>query len=94
MIRVIIERKVADGLFREFEDGLRKTRQLAVTFPGYISGESLVDVSDGNHRVVISTWGSVNEWQMWLNSDERQQSLVYIAPCLVEPETYTVLEPQ
>jgi heme-degrading monooxygenase HmoA len=93
MIRVLIERKVAESMESAFHKGLREARQSAVGFPGYISGETLRDVDNSSHHVIISTWRSVNDWNRWLASDERMQVEAAIGPCLDEPETHLVMEP-
>ena len=93
MIRVLIERKVVESMEPAFHQGLRETRQSAVGFPGYISGETLRDVENPHHHVIISTWRSVNDWSNWLHSEQRQRVLTAVAPCLEEPETFLVMEP-
>ncbi|MCG8612275.1 MAG: antibiotic biosynthesis monooxygenase, partial [Pseudomonadales bacterium] len=75
MIRVIIERHIADTLEIPYEETARKTIQLAVQASGFVSGESLKNAFDPNHRVILSTWRSVQDWQRWSQSDERKAML-------------------
>lgn len=93
MVRVLIERTLSEAMEREFHEALRTARQSAMTFPGYISGETLRDVANPCHHVVISTWRSAQDWENWVHSEERQRLLAAITPCLDEPEVYKVLEP-
>ncbi len=46
MIRVLIERQIAETLESAYEDRARKVLQQAVSAPGFISGETLVDCRD------------------------------------------------
>ena len=93
MIRVLIERTISESMEREFHEAQRSARQSAMTFPGYISGETLRDVANPCHHVVISTWRSAQDWEKWAHSEERQHLLAAISPCLDEPESDKVLEP-
>ncbi len=93
MIRVLLERRVAEGLEAAFDQVLRDVRQGAVHFPGYISGESLRDPANPHHFFVISTWRSKRDWDAWEHSEERERFQVRMTPLLEERERVTVLEP-
>ena len=45
MIRVLIERHIAETLESAYEDRSRKVLQNAVSAPGFVSGETLVDTT-------------------------------------------------
>ena len=53
MIRVLIERHIAETLESAYEDRSRKVLQNAVSAPGFVSGETLVDTHDSNHRLTL-----------------------------------------
>ena len=93
MIRVLIERTFAPGM----EEDLRKLelelRQVAVSTPGYISGESLRDSENPQHNVVISTWRSRGEWERWMQCEARASIANRLADMLTEPESIKILEP-
>ena len=59
MIRVLIERRIAEGMVEGFRLALRNMRVQATPQEGYISGESLHDRADPHVYYVISTWNSV-----------------------------------
>jgi heme-degrading monooxygenase HmoA len=40
--------------------------------PGYISGETLKCIDRPGEYLVISTWDSLDDWQKWLNSQDRK----------------------
>ena len=92
MIKVIIERKVALGMEPNYLEAIRHTLKAVLEAPGYISSESLTDVHQAKHRVIITNWTSISAWEKWKSSEERQRVLGEITPVLEEPEKITVLE--
>lgn len=93
MVRVLIERHIAEGMVEEFQLALRNMRLHAAPREGYISGESLHAAADPHHFYVISTWNSAAAWGTWQNSDARLKVMAVIGPMLEEPEKITVLKP-
>lgn len=93
MVRVLIERRIAEGMTGDFHQALRRMRLEAVQKPGYLSGESWRDARNPNHYVVISTWTSRDDWEAWAVSEARRKTMAVIGPMLDEPEKVTVLEP-
>lgn len=94
MIRVFIERVIAEGLDKNYEEAIRHTLKTVLEAPGYISGESLTDVHQPNHRIIITNWTSVQAWEQWYKSSERREALNAITPILQTEEKITVLEPR
>lgn len=92
MIRVLIERHIADDLAEHYEKAARNTLQLAMQAHGFISGESLKDCNNHNHRVVMATFRTIQDWQRWHLSEERKQIMEAIMPMLQSDEKITVLE--
>jgi quinol monooxygenase YgiN len=93
MVRVLIERRLRPGSEAAFLAAMRDMRRDAVHAAGYVSGETLVDVDDPGHSVVVSTWTSPAGWDAWAVSDARSRARARIAPLLVEAERVTVLAP-
>ena len=73
MVKVLLERSIKGKHVKEITRLLRMMRVLAMQQPGYISGETLHAVDDPNHYLVISSWDSVEHWQDWVESPERQK---------------------
>ena len=92
MVRVLIERRISEGMVETFHQTLREMRREAIHTPGNVSGESLRDTHDHHHYFVISTWNSPQAWQAWNASEGRQRVMARIGPMLEEPEKITVLE--
>ncbi|RMG84373.1 MAG: antibiotic biosynthesis monooxygenase [Candidatus Dadabacteria bacterium] len=93
MVRVLIERKVNPSMLEAYQLAIRNMRAHAVHHEGYISGETLRDVTDPDHFVVVSTWADRGAWERWAASEARHRVMANIAPMLEEPERITVCEP-
>lgn len=92
MIRVLIERHIADDLGAHYEKAARETLQLAMQAHGFISGEALKNASDPNHRMVIATYRTLQDWQRWAQSSERQDMMATLNPMLETEEKVTIFE--
>lgn len=92
MIRVLIERHIAADLEEHYEKAARNTLQVAMQAHGFISGESLKNSANPNHRVVMASFRTVLDWQHWYASDARKQMMEAIMPMLETDEKITVLE--
>lgn len=92
MIRVIIERQIAESLEDAYEQRARSVLQQAVEVPGFISGESLKGANNPNHRVILSTWNSAADWYRWYQSAHRRAMMADLSPMLDGDERILVLE--
>ncbi len=86
-VKIIIERRFK-GL-PDVEDirTINEIRINAMRQKGYITGETLVDTVDNLRVVVLSSWSSLEGWEAWLNSPERQQLEATLASHLEESAT-------
>lgn len=75
-----------------YYEATKKARKAAADLPGYIGGETLRDVKDPHHHFILSTWESEEDWDRWRASDARYELEGALAPCLDEPENYTLME--
>jgi heme-degrading monooxygenase HmoA len=92
MIKVIIERHIAEDLTDLYEKAAKATLQKAMQAHGFISGEALKNAYDPNHRIVIATYRTLQDWHHWLSSEERKEVMEQIIPMLDRDEKFTVLE--
>lgn len=92
MIRVLIERHIADGLIDHYEKAARDTLVRAMQAHGFISGEALHDIDDPEHRVILATYRTLADWQRWARSPDRQEMMAAIGPMLKTEEKITILE--
>ena len=83
-VKIMIERKFKEapvpGDFRV----INKLRRDAMRQKGYVSGETLVNFENYN-VVVLSVWSSLDDWNAWLNSQERDRLESELTPHLEEP---------
>ena len=92
MLRVIIKRRVMKG--ENIAQLLRKLRVAAMPQRGYITGETLISTKDRHLIVVLSTWRSLEDGELWAASDQRAGLDRQIEPLLVESptiETYEIM---
>ena len=92
MIRVVIQREIAEGLEGAYEIAARDTLQKAVSAPGYIAGESLQDMNTPNNRFIFTKWNNLHDWYSWAQSDSRKDMMTKIRPMLNSDEKIILLE--
>lgn len=85
MVKVLLEREIKGKNVKEIVRLLRQMRVLAMQQPGYISGETLHAVDDPNYYLVISSWESLEDWEKWLKSPERQKLQAELDTYLTSP---------
>ncbi len=92
MIRVIIERVIAESLEANYEDLAMEILQRAVRAPGFISGEAMQELSHPRHRFVLCKWRSAADWSVWYASTERRELMDKLNLMLEHEEKVTLLE--
>jgi heme oxygenase (mycobilin-producing) len=91
-IKIIIKRTISEDKVKYLTPLLKQLRTLANNQPGYISGETMKRMDRPGEYLVISTWKSLEEWEKWLSSDERnavQNKIDIILGKKTEYEVYT-----
>ncbi|MCY0964526.1 antibiotic biosynthesis monooxygenase family protein [Parathalassolituus penaei] len=91
MIKVLIDRQIADGMETTYEAAIKETLRAILEAPGYISGASYKDEKDPNHRIIMTNWASVEAWNHWSTSDSRRSVTASIQPILMREERITIL---
>ncbi len=86
-IRVLMKRVPKSGVWRDLNTVLRDLRILALSQPGYISGETLLSASEQSTTLVISTWASVKDWKDYEDLPQRRALLARLEPLLAQPVT-------
>ncbi|MBI4335017.1 MAG: antibiotic biosynthesis monooxygenase [Chloroflexi bacterium] len=90
MVTIIQERHIKPGKQEELKVLLRQLRLAAMNHPGYVTGETLVNVADPNHEIVIGTWRSQEDWKAWEGDKERQDIAAKMRTLLTKPPKVTV----
>lgn len=70
-VKIFIKRQVSSENILALTVLLKKLRSLTLNQSGYIYGETLKRVDREDECMVISTWRSLEDWNAWLNNDER-----------------------
>jgi heme-degrading monooxygenase HmoA len=92
MIHVLIERHIAEGLLSTYKELSRQAMHRTYMAPGFIAGESFDNTADGHHRFVLCKWRSLKDWDLWVQSAERQELMNRIGPTLSGPEKVLILK--
>mgnify|MGYP003642206633 CR=1 FL=1 len=93
MIKVIIDRRIADDMESTYEDAIKHTLRAILEAPGYVSGASYKDARDHHHRIIITNWQSLQDWERWAVSSERREVIAAIQPILMREERISILTP-
>ncbi len=70
-----------------------KLRSLAAIQPGYLTGRTFRCLDCAGEYLVISTWNTMEDWNRWLNSQERQELQNRVDELLGEKTEYRIYEP-
>ena len=71
-VKILIKRSIGQEVAPVVRPLIVELRTHAKRQPGYISGETLKCIDRPGEYLVISTWKSLDEWNKWLNSEERR----------------------
>lgn len=91
-VKIFIKRKVSPANVLDLTVLLKKLRSLTLNQSGYIYGETLKRVDKNDECMVISTWRSIEDWNAWLNNEERITIQREIDRLLGEKTEYAVYE--
>ncbi|OQX62610.1 MAG: hypothetical protein B5M56_05935 [Desulfococcus sp. 4484_241] len=73
LAKIIIKRRFREGTTREVLALLHDLRFAAMSQPGYISGETLMQYDDPQKLVVIGTWQNIESWHSWKANPKRNE---------------------
>ena len=71
-VKILIKRSIRQEIAPVLRPLIVELRAHAMRQPGYISGETLKCIDRPGEYLVISTWQSLDEWNNWLNCQERK----------------------
>ena len=84
-VKILIQRKIKPGKENELAEAIREIRSEAMHARGFVSGETLRSAENSAIHLVISTWKSIEDWNNWVNTPERQAFQKRIDGILAEP---------
>jgi heme-degrading monooxygenase HmoA len=91
-VKIFIKRSVSSDNILDLTILLKKLRTLTLNQSGYIYGETLKRVDKPDECMVISTWRSLDDWNSWLNNEERIATQSEIDMLLGQETDYSVYE--
>lgn len=91
-VKIFIKRKVSSENVLNLTVLLKKLRSLTLSQDGYIYGETLRRIDREDECMVISTWRSQEDWNAWVNNQERQTIQNEIDILLGQETEYAVYE--
>jgi heme-degrading monooxygenase HmoA len=94
MIKVIIERVLADDMQSTYDFEIRNSLAEIMKAKGYISGASYSNIDNPNIRTIITNWDNVGCWNRWHKSKARREVNKAIILMLVQEEKIKVLMTQ
>jgi heme-degrading monooxygenase HmoA len=71
-VKILIKRSIGQEVVPVIRPLIVELRAHAMRQPGYINGETLKCIDRPGEYLVISTWQSLDDWNKWLNSQERK----------------------
>ena len=89
-VKIFIKRNVSSNNVLDLTVLLKKLRSLTLNQDGYIYGETLRRVDKEDECMVISTWRSLDDWNAWLNNEQRTSIQSEIDTLLGEKTEYAV----
>ncbi len=91
-IKILIKRNVTGNNILELTVLLKKLRSLTLNQPGYITGETLKRIDKSDECLVISSWRSVEDWNVWITNPKRKTIQQEIDKLLGKETEYAVYE--
>ncbi len=92
MIRIVLEHRTKGSSdTMKLVQVIRDIRAVASQQHGFITGETLVNIEDPTHVLVISTWQTADDWKAWDESPVRIEMRKPLLKLLAEPYTVTAL---
>ncbi|MEQ6918496.1 antibiotic biosynthesis monooxygenase family protein [Halomonas aquatica] len=92
MIKIIIERRIMPGLEEEYEEAARDAMRQSLGAPGFVGGESLVELGHSDRRLMITKWRDLRAWKEWYQSEARGRVMQGMLPLLTEEESIRIYE--
>jgi heme-degrading monooxygenase HmoA len=91
-VKIFIKRSIPPDKSGKLMSLFQDLRSVAMSQPGYISGETLHSLDSPGEIVVISTWQTVEQWRSWVANKERLKIQDQIDMLLREKTGYEVYQ--
>lgn len=92
MIKVFINRKVPHELQTPYTEVAKAILHASMKSEGFIKGEVMHDINDPEHRLVVATYKTLDDWNRWYLSQERRELMNRLQPMLERDELIKIYE--
>jgi len=93
-VSIIIKRSVKDSNTAEkLAPLIVQLRSLAAVQPGFLTGQTFSCLDCDGEYLVISTWHTLEDWNVWMHSGQRQEIQKKVDTLLGEKTVYRYYEP-
>jgi heme-degrading monooxygenase HmoA len=73
LVKVVVGFKLKAGA--DIQPTLLKLRSHAITYPGFVKAETLLNTQDASIIFVLYTWNKTEDWQSWEKANVRKKLL-------------------
>jgi len=92
MIKVFINRKVPTELQTYYTEVAKEILYASMKSEGFIKGEVMHDIDDPEHRLVVATYRTYEDWNRWYRSEERRELMNRLQPMLERDELIKIYQ--
>ena len=93
-VTIFIKRSLKDqSITNQLAPLLVQLRSRATIQPGFITSQTFSNIVSKNEYLILSTWNSLEEWNTWMNSEERLVIQHKVDELLGEKTLYQYYEP-
>lgn len=93
-VSVIITRTIKDSsVWEKLSSLIVQLRSRAIVQPGYLNGQTFSSLDREGEYLVISNWNTLEDWNRWMNSEERLAIQNKVDDLLGEKTIYRYYEP-
>ncbi|MCD4741101.1 MAG: antibiotic biosynthesis monooxygenase [Desulfobacteraceae bacterium] len=92
-VSIIIRRSVKDkAIADELAPLIVKLRSRASVQPGFLTDQTFSSIDNEGEYLIISTWNLLEDWNKWMNSEERMVIQSQVDELLGEKTLYRFYE--
>lgn len=90
MVRVVVRRQMKEHTEGKVQNILLDLRAAALHQPGYVTGQTLVNIADPHEIVTLGTWVSPEHFTAWRESEQRVELAAVLSPLLAAEEQISI----
>ncbi len=93
-VSIVINRTVTnEAIAKKLIPLIVELRSKAMIQPGFLTGQTFTSLECAGEYMVISSWDTIENWNRWMNNEERKAIQSCIDALLEEKTQYRYYEP-